>query len=265
MYRLGFIGCGNMGGALARAAAKKIGGENIAVCDHRAAHERALREECNTTILTDAEVVRRSKFVLLGVKPQALRAALANLTEALHENEDVVLVSMAAGTTIARIRQLAGRSTLPVVRIMPNTPVLVGKGTIPYCTADVCEQDEADFLDAFSLAGIFDRLAEEKMDAATALSGCSPAFVYAFAEALADGGVACGVPLEKAALYTAQTLLGAAEMLLTHGQPRDLIDAVCSPGGATLAGMRTLEEGDMQEIVKNAVVAAYRRATELNS
>ena len=122
---------------------------------------------------------------------------------------------------------------------------------------------ENEFLQAFAHAGKFDKLTEDKIDAGSALSGCGPAFVYAFAEALADGGVECGLPREKAALYAAQTLLGAAKMLLEFGHPADLKDAVCSPGGTTIAGIHALEEAGFRGAAMRAVLAAYKRTLEL--
>ena len=134
---------------------------------------------------------------------------------------------------------------------------------ILYATADVSKESETVFLTAFAKAGIFDKIPEEKIDAGSALSGCGPAFVYAFAEALADGGVECGVPRDKAALYAAQTLLGAAQMLLEYGHPADLKDAVCSPGGTTIAGIHALEDAGFRGAAMSAVTAAYKRTLEL--
>jgi pyrroline-5-carboxylate reductase len=170
---------------------------------------------------------------------------------------------MAAGISIAAIRTYIGKA-LPVIRIMPNTPVSLGAGMILYATADVSKEAETAFLTAFAKAGVFDKIPEEKIDAGSALSGCGPAFVYAFAEALADGGVECGVPRDKAALYTAQTLLGAAKMLLETGDtPGALKDAVCSPGGTTIAGMHALEKAGLRAAAMDAVQAAYQRTLEL--
>ena len=146
---------------------------------------------------------------------------------------------------------------------MPNTPVALGAGMILYATADVSAEKETEFLQAFAKAGLFDKIPEEKIDAGSALSGCGPAFVYAFAEALADGGVECGVPRDKAALYAAQTLLGAAQMLLEFGHPADLKDAVCSPGGTTIAGIHALEDAGFRGAAMSAVTAAYQRTLEL--
>lgn len=262
MYQLGFIGCGNMGGALVRAAAKSIGGEHIAVCDFDNNKAKTFEKDCGATVLDAVTLVKQSKFIVLGVKPQNLQETLQSIALALTENKDAVIITMAAGASIHSIRQFSNMD-LPVIRIMPNTPVLVEKGMILYCTSKVSAEDETAFLAAFAKAGVLDKIPEEKIDAASALSGCGPAYVYAFAEALADGAVECGVPRDKAALYTAQTLLGAAEMLLTYGHPGDLKDAVCSPGGTTIAGIHALEKGGMRSAAMDAVAAAYKRTLEL--
>ena len=262
MYQLGFIGCGNMGGALVRAAAKSIGGEHIAVCDFDNNKAKTFEKDCSATVLDAVTLVKQSKFIVLGVKPQNLQETLQSIALALTENKDAVIITMAAGASIHSIRTGLNMD-LPVIRIMPNTPVLVEKGMILYCVSNVSEADEQTFLSAFQKAGVLDKIPEEKIDAASALSGCGPAYVYAFAEALADGAVECGVPRDKAALYTAQTLLGAAEMLLTYGHPGDLKDAVCSPGGTTIAGIHALEKGGMRSAAMDAVAAAYKRTLEL--
>ena len=172
---------------------------------------------------------------------------------------DTLLVTMAAGKTLEQICAAAG--TERVIRIMPNTPAAVGKGLTVYaCAQGVAAQDEALFKEALAYAGILDPLDEKLMDAAMAVSGCGPAYVYMFAEALADGAVACGLPREKADLYAAATLAGAAEMLLQSGlHPGKLKDAVCSPGGTTIEGVLALENGAFRGTVSGAVTAAYKK------
>ena len=261
-YELGFIGCGNMGGALITAAAKTVAGKAIAVCDHTPAKAEKFAKAFGAQAVTSQEIAQEAEFVILGVKPQAMGETLAPLTSALCARENLTVVTMAAGLSIATIRRYIGKD-VPVIRIMPNTPVTVGAGMILYATAGVSAETEQAFLQAFSKAGLFDKIPEEKMDAGSALSGCGPAFVYAFAEALADGGVECGVPRDKAALYAAQTLLGAAQMLLEFGHPADLKDAVCSPGGTTIAGIHALEDAGFRGGAMSAVTAAYKRTLEL--
>lgn len=260
-YTLGFIGCGNMGGALALAAAKAVDGNKIALCDYCADKAQALAEKINGTACDAETLVKNSKFVVLGVKPQNMEDTLLPLRSALQSGNHVV-ISMAAGVSIAALETLIS-AHVPIIRIMPNTPAQVGAGMILYDSKNVSKETEHEFLACFAKAGVIDKIPEDKIDAASALSGCGPAFVYAFAEALADGAVECGVPREKAAIYAAQTLKGAAEMLLAYGHPADLKDAVCSPGGTTIAGIHALEKAGFRNAAMDAVAAAYKRTLEL--
>ena len=264
-YRVGFIGTGNMGGALAVAACKGADSYAVVLADHDVQKAQALAENCNCVAADNATVASESQFIFLGVKPQVLPALLDELAPMLAARTDsFVLVTMAAGVTMSAItNQLGG--DYPVIRIMPNTPAAIGEGMILYAVNDeVTDQDEQAFLRLMSAAGTFDKLDEKLIDAGSAVSGCGPAFVYLFIEALADGGVECGLPRDKALRYAAQTVLGAAEMVLCTGKhPGELKDAVCSPGGTTSAGVHALEEGAFRSTVMDAVSAAYRRTKEL--
>ena len=261
-YTLGFIGCGNMGGALIRAASKKINGENIAVCDFDTQKTDALQNELSVQVFTAQEIAKSCRFVVMGVKPQMMQAALADIAEILQNRKDLTIITMAAGLSISAIRSFIGKD-LPVIRIMPNTPVLVGEGMILYATADVAPEDEKEFLTCFEKAGLLDKIPEAEIDAGSALSGCGPAFMYAYAKALADGAIECGVPKDKALTYSAQTMLGAAKMLLAYGNPEQLIKNVCSPGGTTIEGVKTLAEKDLDGVAAAAVKASYKRTLEL--
>ena len=170
---------------------------------------------------------------------------------------------MAAGTSIEKITACAG-GNYPTVRIMPNLPASVGEGMILWAKNDVPEEDEAYFLKAFDRAGTLDAIPEGMMDAAAALSGCGPAFVSLFVEALADGAVACGVPRAKAQLYAEKTLYGTAAYLLQTGMhPAVLKDAVCSPGGTTIAGVEALENGGFRAAVSASVISAFEKTKKL--
>ena len=251
-----------MGGALARAAAKSLGGEQIAVCDKHAEKVNALRAELGVCVTTAEDIAKNAKFVVLAVKPQAMQETLTAFAPLLYR-EDITIVTMAAGLSIQTLRRFIGRD-LPIIRMMPNTPVAVGKGMVLYACDKVSPLQEQAFLTAFAKAGAFDKIPEEQIDAAGALSGCGPAFAYAFAQALSSGAVSCGVPQDKAEIYTAQTLLGAAEMLLAHGNPEKLKNAVCSPNGTTVKGIRALERLGFHGAAAEAVIAAYKRSLELN-
>ncbi len=260
---VGFIGAGNMGGALATAVAKTIGGARVYLADPCADKVAALAAEIGANVSDNATVTRECDVLFLGVKPQMMADVLGSLPLAERETSPL-LVSMAAGLSTAAIRDMAGVDS-PIIRIMPNTPVAVGKGMILYtASADVTAEQTAAFLDMLCEAGRLCEIDEARIDAASAVSGCGPAFVYLFIEALADGGVECGLPRAQALELAAQTALGAAEMVLATGRhPGDLKDAVCSPGGTTIAGVHALEDGAFRATAMGAVTAAYERTLEL--
>ena len=245
---IGFLGCGNMGGAIARAVCKAADPQNVYLANRTAAKAEALAAElgCNTT--TNAEVAGRSDLIFLAVKPQMMEALLAPLKFTLNERPSrFILCSMAAGLSIA-----------------PNTPASVGAGMIQYCSANVTAEEEQEFLKLMAPAGRLDAVPEALIDAASSVSGCGPAWVYQFIEALADGGVACGLPRAKAQEYAAQMVLGSAKLVLESGQhPGALKDAVCSPGGSTIQGVRVLEEHGFRGAVTDAVIAAYDKTKEM--
>lgn len=171
---------------------------------------------------------------------------------------------MAAGLDTKKISDMFS-CQIKLIRIMPNTPVSVSKGMILYTTTSlVTKADTSLFLDIMKEAGVLDAIDEKLIDAASAVSGCGPAFVYMFIEAMADGGVASGLPRDKATLYATQTLLGSAELLkATNKHPGELKDAVCSPGGSTIEGVKTLENGAFRGTVINSIVSAYKKTKEL--
>ncbi len=262
-YVAGFIGTGNMGGALAMAACKTD--KAVLLADYDSEKAKALAAQCGCAAGDNTAVAQQCRYIFLGVKPQVLSSVLAGLKPLLAEREEkFVLVSMAAGVTIARIEEELG-AAYPIIRIMPNTPAAIGEGMILYtANAAVTAEDEADFTTLMNAAGVFDRLPEGLIDAGSALSGCGPAFVYLFIEALADGAVECGLPRDKALRYAAQTVCGAAKMVLTDGRhPGELKDAVCSPGGSTIAGVHALEDGAFRGAVMGAVQASFERTKEL--
>lgn len=258
--KYGFIGCGNMGGALARALAKTT--KDFALTD-RSGRGRALAEELGGQYTDAASIAFTCDRIFLGVKPHMMKDVLAPLAPILQTRRPT-LITMAAGLSMAQIAEFAG-GEIPVVRIMPNTPVSVGKGVILYCSNECASKAIVkDFLEDMAPAGWLEELDESLMDAGSALSGSSPAFAYIFMEALADGAVSCGIPRAKAMELAAQTLIGAGELLLATGQhPGALKDAVCSPKGSTIAGIRALEARGLRSAVTEAVCATYDRNLEL--
>ena len=253
--KYGFLGCGNMGGAIARDLAKAT--TDMVFTDRsKKAEKLALELGC---IYGSSHVVARCDRIFLAVKPQMMASVLEPLRQVLAERKPL-LITMAAGLTIQKIEEMAG-TRLPIIRIMPNTPVSVGKGMIQYCPNDLVDENTLqDFLSDMRFTGKLDRLDEHLIDAATALSGCGPAYMYMYMEALADGAVACGIPRAKAMEYAAATMAGAAEMVMQTGlHPGALKDAVCSPGGSTIVGVRTLEQHGLRAAAMDCVIAAYEK------
>ena len=192
-----------------------------------------------------------------------LRAVVQSLKKPLHE-ADTVFVSMIAGVSLDTLGQLLGAGK-KIIRIMPNTACAVGQGVLLVCAnANVTAQELADFEAMMEHSGVVDRIDEKLIDAASAVSGCGPAYAYMFIEALADGGVKCGLPRAKAIRYAAQMLLGSAEMVLQSGKHPELLkDDVCSPGGSTIAGVAALEEHGFRSACIDAVDAAYEKTKKL--
>lgn len=266
MTTFGFIGTGNMGGALATAARKAMPGERILLANRTPEKAKALAESLGAQPTDNATAARTADYLFLGVKPQMMAGMLSGIREALQGRAaPCVLVSMAAGLPMARIREMAGVD-FPVIRIMPNTPAAIGQGVILCCSDGVTEAQLQTFRGLMSGAGMLDFIDEHLIDAGSAVSGCGPAFVAMMIEALADGGVACGLPRAKAQAYAAQTLLGTAALALQTGQhPGQLKDAVCSPGGSTIQGVRALEQRGFRAAAFEAVVAAYEKTLDMKN
>ena len=264
-YTFSFIGTGNMGGALARAAARKLPPEASLLSNRTAARAEKLAGELGCACGDVARAAAEGKFLFLGVKPQMMAELLSEIAPVLAARKDrFILVTMAAGLTMERIAAMAGGG-YPVIRIMPNTPCAVGEGVI-LCDANslVSREELEEFTEDMSGAGVIDRLDEKLIDAGSAVAGCGPAFVCLLMEALADGGVACGLPRQKALLYAAQMVKGTAALQLAAGDhPGVMKDAVCSPGGSTIAGVRTLEERGFRGAAMDAVIAAAEKTREL--
>lgn len=263
--KFGFIGSGNMGGSLARAVCKAVGSDEVVLSDKAAVKAQLLAEELGCTAADSRIVAETARFIYLGVKPQVMKSALEEIAPVLANRTDrFVLVTMAAGLKMSEFDNMLG-TRYPIIRIMPNTPVSANKGMILYCANERVYMDElGEFTNSLKFAGRLDKLDENLIDAASAVSGCGPAFVYLFAEAMADAGVECGLPRQKALEYAAQTLSGAAELLLTTGKhPGTLKDEVCSPGGTTIAGVHALEENGFRGTVMSAVKAAYDKTKKL--
>lgn len=262
-YDAGFIGAGNMGGALAAAAINKVGGGKVAVACSSPASTAAKAKRLGCYAATAEDILANSSFVFLGVKPQKIERLVHSLAGEISVS-DSIFVSMIAGVSLEKLALLLGDKR-KIIRILPNTACAVGKGVMLLSANEYVTAEElAVFHELMELSGIIDAINEELIDAASAISGCGPAYAYMFIEALADGGVKCGVPRDKAIKYAAQMLSGAAELVLGSGKhPEQLKDEVCSPGGSTIVGVYELEEHGFRAGCIAAVEAAYEKNTEL--
>lgn len=263
-YTFGFIGTGNMGSALAEAASKAVEPNKIILSNRTAAKAEKLAEKIGCDSGDNLKAANESKYIFLGVKPQMMSEMLEGIKNTLSARKDrFILVSMAAGLSIDSIKNMAGN--YPVIRIMPNTPVSIGRGmTLCASSDDVTAEEQKEFLSLMRFSGRLDFIEERLIDAASALSGCGPAYVYLFIEALADGAVECGLPRAKAMEYACQTLIGSAALVLESGKhPGELKDAVCSPGGTTIAGVHALERNGFRNAAMDCVKAAYDKTKSI--
>lgn len=270
MIRAGFIGTGNMGGALATAVARANEEYEILLTNRTKEKavklEKELKEQFGAKVRTAADnndIAANADYIFLGVKPQMmedmLKGIAASLQERASKGDKFTLVTMAAGLSISRIKEMAG-GDYQVIRIMPNTPAAIGEGMTLYSAQEVPAATVDALVHMLQASGRLCELPEKLIDAGSAVSGCGPAFVYMFIEALADGGVNAGLPRAKAYELAAKMVEGSAAMVLESGRhPGELKDVVCSPGGTTIEGVRVLEEGGLRGLVMDAVIAAYEK------
>ena len=270
--KVSFIGTGNMGGAIIQAACRALNPNQVYITDYFADKAIALAKESGCSALSgNTDAVLTGDYIFLCVKPQVIGSVLEEISPILNDciakGESKVLVSIAAGMTIENLRgSLNGASaSLPFIRIMPNTPAAIGKGMLAVAAgSEVPEAAVSDVKAILADAGCVEQLSEHLMDQFTVISGCAPAFVYIFIEALADGGVMTGLGRSQAVTYAAQTVMGAASMILETGtHPAALKDAVCSPGGSTIAGVAALERNAFRSAVIEAVLDGYEKNTKL--
>lgn len=264
MATFGFIGTGNMGGAIARAVCRRIPSDQVFLANRTPEKAKILAEELDCRVTDNDAVAENADFIFLGVKPQYMADLLEDISPILEARQSrFILVSMAAALTIPDLRE-RGCGNFPIIRIMPNTPSAVGEGVVFYTCDGITKAEEKVFLDAMSGAGRLVPLDDHLMDAGSAVAGCGPAFACLFMEAIADGGVICGLSRPMAMECAAQMLVGIGKLYLETGKhPGQLKDEVCSPGGATIEGIRTLEENGFRGAAIDAVVAAWKKSSKM--
>jgi pyrroline-5-carboxylate reductase len=262
---IGFLGAGRMATALAAGfiRAKLVSAKQIIASDVNEAARTAFGRETGSKVAaSNAEVLKFAQVLVLAVKPDQVAAVLAEIRGGFTDNH--LLISIAAGVTLARLE--AGLDPeARLVRVMPNTPALVGASASAFALNQAALPADSDLAQKlFSSVGVAFHVKETLLDAVTGLSGSGPAYVYLFIEALSDGGVAAGLPRDVATKLAAQTVLGAAKMVLETGQhPGALKDMVTSPGGTTIEGLHELEKGKLRGTVMSAVRAATDKSKKL--
>lgn len=265
--KVGFIGAGVIAEAMMRGflAKGRVAANDLIVSD---VNRKRLEEVCGALgvrpIGSNREVVASARLVFLAVKPQVMSSVLSEISADVGSEH--VIISPAAGVRIESIEKVLAPG-VPVIRIMPNTCVRLGEGVVAYSRGRESSPDRVSWaLDILGGLGLTVEVPEGLMDAVTGLSGSGPAFVYIVIEALADGGVRAGLPRQVASLLAAQTVLGAARMVLELNEhPGRLKDAVASPGGTTIAGIHALERAGVRGAFMDAVLAATERSRELGS
>lgn len=263
-YKVGFIGAGKMAESIARGVVKSgiLPAARIRTAHSGSARRTAFESIGVTVFDNNTQVVEDSDVIIFSVKPQVVKNVVSQLMPVLSEKQ--LLVSVAAGVKLKDLQEWAGQGRF--IRVMPNTPSAVGEAATVFTLGEKATTEDGDLISQlFGAIGKVWKADEKVFDAVTGLSGSGPAYVFLAIEALADGGVAAGLPRELALGLASQTVLGAASMVTGMGKhPGQLKDDVASPGGTTIAGIHELEKSGFRGILMNAVVAAAKRSRELS-
>ncbi|MFL0252188.1 pyrroline-5-carboxylate reductase [Clostridium neuense] len=264
--KIGFIGCGNMAQAMIKGIVKSkdVSPENIFVSNPSEEKLKSIKRECGVNVTHDnKKVALNSDILILAVKPNKYSDVIKEIKDEVSRR--AIIVTIAAGISIDKVRLFFKSDDVKVVRTMPNTPALVGEAMTALCVSDNIKEEEVDLIrNLFDTFGKTEIIEERLMDVITGLSGSSPAYVYMFIEAMADGAVLQGMPREKAYKIAAQSVLGAAKMVLeTKKHPGELKDQVCSPGGTTIEAVYYLEKSNFRASVMGAVDKCTEKSKEM--
>lgn len=260
MSNIGFIGAGNMGYAMLKGALSSISPENVGVTDRSFDKAESIAQETGVRHFeSNADCVKNCKYVVFSIKPQVYENVVDEIRKFVDDSK--IIISLAPNVSIEMLNGMFGKN-VRVVRLMPNTPALVGEGMTGYCYNDALfNEEEKTFLaDLFNSFGKAVKVSEKIMSAVVCASGSSPAYVFMFIEALADSVVKYGMSRDDAYTFVAQTVLGSAKMVLESGEhPGVLKDRVCSPGGTTIRAVEKLEECGLRNALFKATEACYNK------
>ena len=264
--KIGFIGIGNMGGAILKGILTKhfVDASEVCVFDINASLCQQFRDTYNVQVAASGEeLAAKCEWIFLCVKPVFLAQVIEQIC--CNLNEDKKVVSIAAGWSIEMLNNAMGKCGAKLLRVMPNTPALVGEGVLALCEeTNLCNDDFVWAQKLFATLGVVQIIPERLIDAIIAVSGSSPAYVFMFIEAMADAAVKLGMPRPMAIQCAAQAVMGSAKMVLeTKEHPAVLKDQVCSPGGTTIEAVQALEENGMRSAVIKAMVACAEKNKEM--
>ncbi len=259
--KIGFIGCGNMASAIIKGLISKAGiaPENIFVSDVLPAATKKAADAFGVSVSDNLGIASDCDVLFLSVKPQFYESVISEIKDTVKDTQ--LIITIAPGKTLSWLNEKFGKE-LKIVRTMPNTPAFVGEGITGVCrNSNVLDSDYIIALKLLGSFGIAEDVPEHLMDAVCSVSGSSPAYVFMFIEAMADSAVMDGMPRDKAYRFAAQAVLGSAKMVLESGKhPGELKDMVCSPGGTTIEGVKTLEEKGFRGTVISAMQACTKKA-----
>ncbi len=263
---IGFIGAGNMGQAMAGGIVNSnlVSKDNIIMADLNEGSLEKAKEKYGIKVTTDNnEVAKSADILVLSVKPNLYPIVIKGIKDKVKEGG--IIVTIAAGKALKATEEMFGKR-IKIVRVMPNTPALVGEGMAAICPNDLVSKEEVkDVVNIFESFGKAEMVEEKLMDVVTSVSGSSPAYVYMFIEAMADAAVLDGMPRAKAYKFAAQAVLGSAKMVLETGMhPGALKDMVCSPGGTTIEAVATLEEKGLRSAVIKAMRDCTKKSQEMS-
>ncbi len=262
---IGFIGGGNMASAIIGGLVSSgVASDNIMVSDKNKYALDSLKEKFGVVVSdSNVSVALQADMLFLCVKPNIIGIVADEIKDSIKNS--TVIVSIAAGKGIEQLEELFGKDK-KIVRVMPNTPALVGEGMSAVCSNKAAEQDADSVVNIFSQMGKCEKLSEKLMDTVTAVSGSSPAYVFMFIEAMADGAVQGGMTRDSAYKFAAQAVLGSAKMVLETGKhPGELKDMVCSPGGTTIDAVASLEKSGFRNAVIKAMKACIEKSKKMNN
>ncbi|WP_419724899.1 pyrroline-5-carboxylate reductase [Terrisporobacter petrolearius] len=265
MKKIGFIGAGNMGGAILGGIlnSKMIDNNHIIASAKSDRTIEKIKNDYNVNVTKDSkEVVEFSDLIVIGVKPEIYDDILEEVKDLIN---DKIIITIAAGKTIEAMEKIIGDDK-KIVRTMPNTPSLVGEGMTSLSPNKNISEEELSFVKSiFDSLGKSEVVKEDLIHAVIGASGSSTAYAFMFIEAIADGAVRCGMPRDKAYTFAAQGVLGAAKMVLDTGKhPGELKDMVCSPGGTTIEAVKVLEEEKFRGAVLKAIDSCVKKSIEMS-